>query len=370
VEGCLFRISREPLEAESTVFRDMFLLPQGESGTVEGQNDTCPVVLRGVSKKEFESLLRALIQHGTNRGLDLDYDQRVSVLKLSTMWEFTGLRNAAIRYLDHPLRPLDPISKAELALQYNIEKWLLPALLVLARRSAPISIEEGRRIGFEDALKLASVEDSLFRISREPLEAESTVFRDMFLLPRGESETVEGQSDTCHVILQGISKKEFESLLRALMHRKHGTNRGLDLDCDQWISVLKLSAMWEFVGLRNAAIQHLDIPSELVDPIDKVVLALQYNIREWLLPAFLALAKRPTPISIEEGRRIGFENALKLASVREKLRLVMVVEEFTFTYKSCTRTQQYNTRRLVLGDRDKEAENLDYTPFIREVFGL
>ncbi|KAI5997631.1 hypothetical protein F5J12DRAFT_889432 [Pisolithus orientalis] len=196
------------------------------------------------------------------------------------------------------------------------------------------------------------VEDSLFRISREPLEAESTVFRDMFLLPRG------------------ISKKEFESLLRALMYRKHGTNRGLDLDCDQWISVLKLSTMWEFVGLRNAAIQHLDIPSELVDPIDKVVLALQYNIREWLLPAFLALAKRPTPISIEEGRRIGFENALKLASVREKLRLVMVVEEFTFTYKSCTRTQKYNTRCLVLGDRDKEAENLDYTPFIREVFGL
>ncbi|KAI6151496.1 hypothetical protein BKA82DRAFT_4099873 [Pisolithus tinctorius] len=63
------------------------------------------------------------------------------------------------------------------------------------------------------------VEDSLFRISREPLEAESAVFRDMFLLPQGESETVEGQSDTCAVILQGISKKEFESLLRALMYR-------------------------------------------------------------------------------------------------------------------------------------------------------
>ncbi|KAI6146765.1 hypothetical protein BKA82DRAFT_145948 [Pisolithus tinctorius] len=214
------------------------------------------------------------------------------------------------------------------------------------------------------------VEDSLFRIPREPLEAESTVFRDMFLLPQGESETVEGQSDTCPVILQGISKKEFESLLRALMYKKHGTNRGLDLDCDQWISVLKLSTMWEFVGLRNAVIQHLDIPSELVDPIDKVVLALQYNIREWLLPAFLALAQRPALISIEEGRRIGFENALKLASVREKLRLEMVVEEFTFTYKDRTRTQQYSTRRLVLGDRDKEAENLGYTPFIREVFGL
>ncbi|KAI6140964.1 hypothetical protein BKA82DRAFT_4018919 [Pisolithus tinctorius] len=118
------------------------------------------------------------------------------------------------------------------------------------------------------------VEDSLFRISREPLEAESAVFRDMFLLPQGESETVEGQSDTCAVILQGISKKEFESLLRALMYRKHGTNRGSDLDR----------------GPMDLGPQVVyDVGP--VDPIDKVVLALQYNVREWLLPAFLALAK-------------------------------------------------------------------------------
>ncbi|KIO04195.1 hypothetical protein M404DRAFT_48882, partial [Pisolithus tinctorius Marx 270] len=168
VEDCLFRTPREPLEAESTVFRDRFLLPQGESKRVYGRS---PVVLRGVSKKEFESLLRALmyrsVRHGTNKGSDLDYDQWMSVLKLSTTWEFTGLSNAAIEYLDCLLRPLDPITKVELALQYNIQEWLLSALLMLARRSAPISIEEGRRIGFENALKLASV--------REKLQLETTV---------------------------------------------------------------------------------------------------------------------------------------------------------------------------------------------------
>ncbi|KAI5985622.1 hypothetical protein EDD15DRAFT_2122345, partial [Pisolithus albus] len=161
------------------------------------------------------------------------------------------------------------------------------------------------------------VEDCLFRITKEPLEAESTVFRDMFLLPQGDPETIEGRSDTSPVILQGISKKEFESLLRALI--QHGTNKGPDLDHDQWISVLKLSTMWDFHGLRNAAIQHLDVSSRSLNPIDKVELALQYDIKEWLLPALLALAQRSAPISVEEGRRIGFENALKLASVREKL---------------------------------------------------
>ncbi|KAI6035988.1 hypothetical protein BKA83DRAFT_4156596 [Pisolithus microcarpus] len=193
------------------------------------------------------------------------------------------------------------------------------------------------------------VEDCLFRITKESLEAESTVFRDMFLLPQGDPETVEGQSDTSPVILQGIFKKDFESLLRALMYRQHGTNRGSDLNHDQWISVLKLSTMWDFHGLRNAAIQHLDTPSLPLDPIDK-----------WLLPALLALARRSAPISIEEGRCIGFENALKLASVREKLKLE----------PNTTRTHMYETRRLVLGDRDSEAERFDYTPFIRQVFDL
>ncbi|KAI6145448.1 hypothetical protein BKA82DRAFT_3928471, partial [Pisolithus tinctorius] len=58
----------------------------------------------------------------------LDYNQWVSVLKLSMMWDFMGLCNASIRHLDCPLRPLDPISKVGLASQYNIEEWLLPAL--------------------------------------------------------------------------------------------------------------------------------------------------------------------------------------------------------------------------------------------------
>ncbi|KAI6139534.1 hypothetical protein BKA82DRAFT_48882, partial [Pisolithus tinctorius] len=164
------------------------------------------------------------------------------------------------------------------------------------------------------------VEDCLFRTPREPLEAESTVFRDRFLLPQGESKRVHGRSP---VVLRGVSKKEFESLLRALMYRsvRHGTNKGSDLDYDQWMSVLKLSTTWEFTGLSNAAIEYLDLE-----------LALQYNIQEWLLSALLMLARRSAPISIEEGRRIGFENALKLASVREKLQLETTVEEFSYIY--------------------------------------
>ena len=61
VEDCLFRVPREPLEEESTIFADMFLLPQGEQVMVEGQSDENPIVLQGIEKDEFEPLLKALL---------------------------------------------------------------------------------------------------------------------------------------------------------------------------------------------------------------------------------------------------------------------------------------------------------------------
>ncbi|KAI6040621.1 hypothetical protein EDC04DRAFT_1459408 [Pisolithus marmoratus] len=130
---------------------------------------------------------------------------------------------------------------------------------------------------------------------------------------------VEGQSDKNPVILQGVSKTEFECLLRALMDRQHGTQKKSKLAHNQWISVLKLSTMWDFNNLRNVAIQHLDVPSGPLGPADKFALASKYETKKWLLPALIALARRSEPISVEEGRCIGFENALKLAAVREKL---------------------------------------------------
>ncbi|KAI5997683.1 hypothetical protein F5J12DRAFT_851199, partial [Pisolithus orientalis] len=111
----------------------------------------------------------------------------------------------------------------------------------------------------------------------------------------------------------------------------------------QWISVLKLSTMWECTSLRAAAISWLDGSSATLGDVEKVALAMQYDIKGWLLPSLLALAQRHNPISVEEGRRLGIETALKLASVREGLRL----------------------ERL-----DPTAARLDFAPMIQKVFEL
>ncbi|KIK19624.1 hypothetical protein PISMIDRAFT_682944 [Pisolithus microcarpus 441] len=230
------------------------------------------------------------------------------------------------------------------------------------------------------------VEDHLFRVPRGELGAESTVFRDRFLLPRGNSETVddqsdsetvgdesdsknvedesdpetvegksipetvEGESDLRPVILEGVSKKEFESFLRVLIGRQYATKKASDLGQAQWISVLKLSTMWEFKRLREVAIQHLDLPSKSLGSIEKFVLASKYGIKKWLLPALLELAERARPIGVEEGRLIGFENALKLAAVREQLKVTNTIDK----------TMDWVRENYTLKPRDEGSKSRDF----------
>ncbi|KAI6130100.1 hypothetical protein EV401DRAFT_2128668 [Pisolithus croceorrhizus] len=202
------------------------------------------------------------------------------------------------------------------------------------------------------------VEDQLFRVPRNQLAAESTVFTDMFLLPKGDSgmargqsdsETVEGESGMWPVALEGVSKEEFVSFLRALMSRsvQHAKIEGSGLSQAQWISVLQLSTMWEFKELREVAILYSDLPSRPLGPVSKFVLASKYGIRRWLLPALIELAERSWPLSLEEGHRIGFENALKLAAVRERLRVANTMDwiEDNFILKRRDDTSKHSDER-------------------------
>ncbi|KAI6139495.1 hypothetical protein BKA82DRAFT_3922456, partial [Pisolithus tinctorius] len=76
----------------------------------------------------------------------------------------------------------------------------------------------------------------------------------------------------------------------------------------QWISVLKLSMMWECTSLRTAAISWLGSSSATLGNVEKGALAMQCDIKGWLLPSLLALAQRHDPITVEEGRRLGIGN--------------------------------------------------------------
>lgn len=55
--------------------------------------------------------------------------------------------------------------------------------------------------------------------------------------------------------------------------------------------------------------------------VEKAVLAQKYDVgRGWLEEAYTILGSRVEPISIEDGYRLGLENAVRLSHARERIR--------------------------------------------------
>jgi len=157
------------------------------------------------------------------------------------------------------------------------------------------------------------VEGCLFKVPRTYFERDSEAFSAMFKLPVAQDVPVEGSSDQQPIHLEGITAHEFRQLLR-VMYPQHVGQPDI-MTYAEWKSVLKLSTMWNFEVLRDLAIQSM---SELsINAVEKAALAREYDINEWLLPALNELAQREDPINIDEARRLGLEQAVMIAAVRE-----------------------------------------------------
>ena len=97
-----------------------------------------------------------------------------------------------------------------------------------------------------------------------------------------------------------------------------------------------------------------NMPYEQIDKTsgEKVKLAIQYDIQPWLLPGVNELAQRKQPLGQDDLALLGPELALKVAAIRESLRVV---------YRN-------GLPSLTSGSRD--ASNVDFTPVIKRAFEL
>jgi len=133
VEDKLFCVPRYKFVQSSEVFADMFLLPSGPGMRSEGQDRDNPIVLEGYKKEEFTCLLKvmyptSLIPGGILRlDLQLKKEEWVSVLKLSTIWNMTKIRQCAIHWLSTNVT-LSPIEKILLARAHRVGAWLEEAV--------------------------------------------------------------------------------------------------------------------------------------------------------------------------------------------------------------------------------------------------
>ncbi|KAI6015573.1 hypothetical protein EDC04DRAFT_2505222, partial [Pisolithus marmoratus] len=164
------------------------------------------------------------------------------------------------------------------------------------------------------------VEDRLFRVPRHTLEAQLLVFNEMFAFPPPPGVDVEGSSDEHPIVLPNlVTVEDFKRLLRVLLPTSYYGTRLSKGDHDGWISVLKLSRMWQMEELRRAVLSHLKCSAVRKNAVEKLALVLECEIQHWIVPAVNELAREPQPISVEDSQILGLETVSKVAAVRERL---------------------------------------------------
>ncbi|EKM59087.1 uncharacterized protein PHACADRAFT_85719, partial [Phanerochaete carnosa HHB-10118-sp] len=83
---------------------------------------------------------------------------------------------------------------------------------------------------------------------------------------------------------------------------------------DEWSAVLRLATEWSFDGIRNLAIERLEL---IASPTEKIALSHSHSIAGWLSAAYISLCQRPHPLTAAEIRAIEAEDVEVVMSVRE-----------------------------------------------------
>jgi hypothetical protein len=85
---------------------------------------------------------------------------------------------------------------------------------------------------------------------------------------------------------------------------------------DEWASVLALAHTWDFPAIRALAIQKL---TPITSAIDKIVLAREHAVDEWLEDSYLAVCEAPKLPSPEDRRRLGMDDLIRVISAWEAM---------------------------------------------------
>jgi hypothetical protein len=174
----------------------------------------------------------------------------------------------------------------------------------------------------------------LFKVARNTFR-DSAVFQDMLSMPQPSGDAVDGADADHPLRLDGLSASEFKIFLGAVMFLcvfhsilrfisinellSSGYPRpSLDLDKSSWISLLRLSTMWQISSLRLAAIARLTrLLTAETDAAEKLDLGDRYDVPQWSISALTAFVNREDGLTMADMEKLGIERLLKIARLRE-----------------------------------------------------
>ncbi|KIO16895.1 hypothetical protein M407DRAFT_33451 [Tulasnella calospora MUT 4182] len=122
----------------------------------------------------------------------------------------------------------------------------------------------------------------------------------------------EGMKDN-PIVLEAITVSQVTSFCRVACCRRF--DAAPDMTLKEWSEALQIATLWRFEQLRAYIIMNID--SMAWDPFDRIQVADDCGLTDWLHPAYARLCARDASLTIEEGRRIGFERFAALVKIRE-----------------------------------------------------
>ncbi|KAG9098533.1 hypothetical protein FRC07_010618, partial [Ceratobasidium sp. 392] len=148
-------------------------------------------------------------------------------------------------------------------------------------------------------MPLAKVENTLFKVHKYQLMKSETV-SDMFKTAKGDLE--EGSSSDKPIVLEGVAASDFECLMK-MLYASYLPRDQPTPDASLIMPALRLAHKWNFEELYSGL---LPIAEEELDDVDKVVVARECDIKEWLVNALTRLVRqRVAPFTTDEAIKLG-----------------------------------------------------------------
>ncbi|KAF8648493.1 hypothetical protein AX16_006203 [Volvariella volvacea WC 439] len=171
-----------------------------------------------------------------------------------------------------------------------------------------------RRYYMSEGDIVIKAENTLFKLPLATLHGRSPVLRTIMPPVYGGETRYLGFNDERPFILPEIKSVDFVRLLYILFPCDDKPFRSLTVD--DWISILKLSTLYQMDDIRQLSIVHLDILP--LEPIRKIAIWEEYHLDPaHLIPSYVELCQRLEPLTLQMTMTLGLKNFTRLAAARD-----------------------------------------------------
>lgn len=167
VQKTLFRVHGHFFSRESPIFHRK-IDPASPEHVKNGRSDSDPIMLEGVSPKEFENFLWVFYNPKYSI-YEKDVDGWKDILYLADKWQFPEVKELAVRELQKK-RDVDVVDKIALYQHYNVDRrHLVPLYAQLCERPHSLVRTEAEALGLDTTVLIAATRQTLRDGSLSPL---------------------------------------------------------------------------------------------------------------------------------------------------------------------------------------------------------